>query len=120
MRRIAAGMICLAVLTLAASPAWAQKDPFDPLITEESTTTQPSDGTATTDTTDTTDTTTTVDSVAPADEPMPTTGTDPSSWVGLAVLAIALGGGLLVLVRVLDPPYTGGRIVSTIRRTKRN
>jgi LPXTG-motif cell wall-anchored protein len=104
MRRLAVVLVCLAVLMLAAPHALAQKDPFDPLISEGSTTTGTTDTSAPTDTT--IGTTTSIDPEAPADEPMPDTGGDPSNWIGLAVLAIALGAGLLMLGRILDPART--------------
>jgi hypothetical protein len=99
-RKAFALSVCVAALVLsAASPASAQKDPFDPLITEN--------GTDTGDTTAPTDPDITVDpdidTAPPADEPMPGTGADPSRWIGLATLAIALGAGLLLLGWLLQP-----------------
>jgi LPXTG-motif cell wall-anchored protein len=104
MRRFAIMLVCIAaILWVAAMPALAQKNPFEPLITEGDTTTQPDGDTTTTDTTDTT-TTTTTDTQPSEDEPLPNTGADPGRWIGLAALAISLGVGLLILARVIHPP----------------
>jgi hypothetical protein len=102
MRKAFALSVCVAALLLGAtSPASAQKDPFDPLLTESTTSTATGDTTAPTDPDITVDPD--VDTAPPADEPMPTTGADPSRWIGLATLAIALGMGLLLLGRLLQP-----------------
>ena len=102
MRRGLILVTCVATIFAMASPsAWAQvKDPFDPLLVE-GTTTDPADGTD--PTTTTTTTTTTADPEPPAGVPMPSTGMDPMPWLGLAALAFALGAGLLLVGRVLDP-----------------
>ena len=106
MRRFAILCLLTAGILWGATPATAQRDPFDPLVSENGgaatpapDTTAPADDTAPSDTTD---------EAAPApDEPMPGTGGEPSPWVGLATLLMALGGGLLVLVKVLASRTTG-------------
>jgi LPXTG-motif cell wall-anchored protein len=104
MRRLVILLACVAAFVgVAAAPAFAQKDPFDPLITEEDTASQPDGDTAPIDTTDTDDTTT-IEPQPGEDEPLPSTGGDPGRWIGLATLAISLGAGLLILVRAMDPP----------------
>jgi hypothetical protein len=103
MRRAFVLSVCAAALLVAAaSPALAQKDPFDPLVTEDT------GATDTTAPTDPTEPDVTVDPgdgapAPPADEPMPDTGTDPSRWLAIAWLAIAAGAGLVMLARILRP-----------------
>jgi LPXTG-motif cell wall-anchored protein len=89
------------VVSLApAGAALAQdapaRDPFVPLI-------QPSpaatgDGTAVP-----TDPTVPVDPAPDPDEPLPNTGSSTISWIGLGYVLIALGGGAVVLSKVLRP-----------------
>jgi hypothetical protein len=102
MRRAFVLSVCAAALLVAAaSPALAQKDPFDPLVTED--TTGATDTTAPTETDITVDPGDGADPAPPADEPMPDTGTDPSRWLAIAWLAIAAGAGLVMLARILRP-----------------
>jgi LPXTG-motif cell wall-anchored protein len=101
--------ICVATTVLfSASSAGAQKDPFDPILEEGTTTTDTGGDTVSSDTTTSTDTTDTTDTtVAPepaADEPMPSTGADPSNWIVVAGLFMVLGAGLVVMSRFLDAP----------------
>ena len=98
-RTVVSALFVGVLLVATAAPALAIRDPFQPLITEN-TDTGSTDTTGSTTTTTTTAPTTTTPA---ADEPTPTTGWDPSSWLGLATLVLVLGAGLLVFVRFLEP-----------------
>ncbi len=93
------------VLSAAAPAALAHeavRDPFLPLIAppgqEDGTAAQPGD---------TTDPTVPVEP-APT-EPLPTTGSSTTPWVGIAYLLVAFGTGAVVLSKVLGPPPVRAR-----------
>ena len=90
------------VLTLGVAPAaLAQdpapaRDPFAPLIA-------PPTADGSTDPSNPTDPTVPVDPVDPVD-PLPNTGSPLSTWFGIGYFLVALGGGAVVLSKVLAPP----------------
>ena len=101
MSRLAAVLAVVAVVLLPGA-AHAQeaglRDPFDPLLTtgdETTTTTDTGNG----DTTSTIDTTTDTDIDTVPTEDLPTTGTDPRSWLALAYVLLAAGAGILAYAR---------------------
>jgi hypothetical protein len=98
MRRVT---VCLlvaltAVLALAAPAAAQLRDPFDPLVTEGSTTEGTTDGTGTT-------------GGGPVVQPQPATevdantGGDPSPFLVIAYGLLALGVGAVVISKTLGP-----------------
>jgi hypothetical protein len=98
MRRLFAVVSVIAIVTLAfAAPAWAQRDPFDPLIEEGSGATV---------------TTGTAPDVQPAPEApvsgegLANTGADISGWVALGYTLVAAGAGAVALTGVLRKPAT--------------
>jgi LPXTG-motif cell wall-anchored protein len=89
------------VLSLAAAPAaLAQepiaRDPFLPLIVPDS-------GTGTVDPANPADPTIPVDPIPDPVDPLPNTGSSTSSWFGVGYFLVALGGGAVVLSKVLGP-----------------
>ncbi|MGH2812570.1 MAG: LPXTG cell wall anchor domain-containing protein [Actinomycetota bacterium] len=88
-------ILCLVLtfLILASSPAWAQKDPFAPLVRPETeagaTTTAPVTGQPVS-----------TEPAPVAPEPfLPETGTDLDLWASAAMLLVLMGSGLLALDR---------------------
>ena len=86
-----------ACVAMAAQPALAQRDPFDPVIDPASATT--------TGTTSTGTTTTSSDGTeVPFDSgPLSNTGTDLSPWMVVAYGLLVLGGTAVVLARMHAP-----------------
>ena len=87
----------VAVVLVTAAPALAQKDPFDPLVTEADVT-----GGETTGATE-------EDDAGAVDQPagresLPNTGADTTSWLGVALALMAAGAGIVAAVRVLTTP----------------
>ena len=100
-RAFAVVVLALVLLVLIAAPAMAQaRDPFVPLVQPggavDPETGEPVAG----------------PQVAPPvqpSEPMPNTGTDTSSWFGLAYALIAVGAGMVVLGRMYWAPQVTRR-----------
>ena len=103
MRRLIVSAIVVAALGIWAAPVSAQeqRDPFDPLLSNET-----SDSGATD--TGSTDTSTTDPVTPPAEEPpaesplpsdddLPQTGTDPKSWLAVGYVLVAVGATLYAL-----------------------
>jgi hypothetical protein len=103
-KTIAVGLAGLSVVILTASPALALKDPFDPLVTPDSTTGEV-DGS-----------TTTVDAPAastnenPFSENMPTTGAATASWLVLAYVLLVVGAAALALAWTRRPAPVGREV----------
>lgn len=101
MRKTLIGLIVATFLVLLAVPAFAQaRDPFQPLVTQDTTGT-------TTDTTGDTTTDTTQDPVFQENgsDGLPNTGSDPSVWLVAAYGLVALGIAAIVLARISHPSY---------------
>ena len=101
MRRLACLVGVFTVLFLAA-PATAQelRDPFDPLLTTGgSDTTDPvtSDTPVTTPPTDTP-----LENPTPPTDNLPTTGSDPRSWLALGYFLLAAGTTMIAMARVAE------------------
>ncbi len=98
---VALAAVLVALLATAPSAAahpTGLRDPFEPLIS-------PEDETATATSTATTEapevgTATTIDET---DQGLPTTGSDPSSWLAVAYFMIAAGAGALAFARLASP-----------------
>ena len=96
-RRVAVMVLGVVLAVVLAAPAAAHKglrDPFDPVVDVDAQTGAPADPT---------DTSTVVETSP--DEPtvtdgLPTTGSDPSSWLSIAYVMIACGLGLVVIARL--------------------
>jgi hypothetical protein len=88
----------LVLLALMAAPAFAQRDPFDPLIDPNA---APAVTTGTT-TTDTSTTTTTVPPNVGSDE-LANTGADVAPWMAIAYGLVAMGAGAVVIGRMYQP-----------------
>jgi len=106
MRRVTVLLTCLMLLAPApaASAQDGRRDPFRPLVTEDSggnlPVGTPQTDTGTTGTVDTSNTT----------EGTPNTGIPASNWAGLAYLLIILGSAAVVLARLRRPlPVTPRR-----------
>ena len=100
MRKAVITLLAGTMVVIAMSPpAFALKDPFEPLV----------DPDAQTESTTTTDGTTTVDEPAvstngnPFSEGMPETGANTSSWLVLAYLFVVTGAALLTLAWARRP-----------------
>lgn len=91
---LAAGALVLA----AASPALAQRDPFDPIV-------DPNSGTAPSGSADSTETTEEPVFAPSEPESMPNTGSDPSSWLAIAYALIVMGAGTIALAKIYRPQY---------------
>lgn len=102
MKKMLIGLVAATFVALFAVPAFAQaRDPFEPLVSEESA------GTTTVDTNG--DTTTTGTTEDPFEENgsdgLPNTGSDPSTWLVAAYGLVVLGAGAIVLARISHPSY---------------
>ena len=98
MRKMALlGLLVITCLALAAAPAYAQKDPFHPVIDPNAATT----GSTTTTTTTGGDTTFTPPVIG--SEGLANTGTDVTPWLAIAYALVVLGAGTLVLTRMYQP-----------------
>ena len=86
-------------LVLVATPALAQRDPFEPLIDPNASTV--GTGGTTTDP-GTSDPATTFEPVN-GSEVLANTGSDVSPWLAIAYSLIALGAGAVVIARMYQP-----------------
>jgi LPXTG-motif cell wall-anchored protein len=90
-------------MVIAAAPAVAQRDPFDPLVSTGSTTTADT-GTTTTSSDTQADTTTQTTTESTVEEnSLPNTGSRMTPWLALAYVLVTVGAGLLVLSKTLQP-----------------
>jgi hypothetical protein len=87
-----------ACFALAAAPAAAQRDPFDPVIDPNAATTGTTGPIDTTGSTGTDPTQPSVDSGV-----LSTTGSDPSPWLVVAYGLLVLGGTAVILARLHTP-----------------
>jgi hypothetical protein len=100
MKKIVFGLVLASIVALvSAAPAFAQaRDPFDPLVTQSSSSSSGSGGASETDYQ------APQGDVAPAgQEALPATGANTSVWLGIAYVLVALGVGALVLSKVYAP-----------------
>jgi hypothetical protein len=100
--RIALLLAAVGLITVASAPVAAQtRDPFDPLVSTGSATT---DDTGTSTSTDTpTDASTVTSSDTVIDESsLPNTGNGVTEWLVVAYALIAIGAGFVVMARVLS------------------
>lgn len=98
MKKLAVPMVlALASLVLIAAPAFAQRDPFDPVI-------DPNAAPVVTGVT-TTDTTTTTTTVPPnvGSDQLANTGADVAPWLAIAYGLVAMGAGAVVISRMYQP-----------------
>jgi hypothetical protein len=96
MKRLLLFVCVVGILNALAAPALAQRDPFDPLVTENTgdTTTAPeSSG-------DTNDAET--DPVV-EDSSLAATGSNSTAWFAIAYVLIAVGAGLVIMGRIGSP-----------------
>jgi hypothetical protein len=91
-------LLALTAVMLAAVPAAAQKDPFEPVIDPDAATTTTTTGTITTTTT----TTNPTEPVFQSDR-FANTGTDVSPWLAIAYGLLVLGGAAVLLARMYQP-----------------
>ena len=89
--------LAIASLVLIAAPAFAQRDPFDPVIDPNAV---PVVTGATT--TDPTTTTTTVPPNVGSDE-LANTGADVAPWLAISYGLVAMGAGAVVISRMYQP-----------------
>lgn len=94
-------MTAMTCLALMATPALAQRDPFDPLIDPNAPTVGTTGGSITT----TTDTTGGSSVFQPTDgsDALANTGSDVSPWMAIAYTLIVMGAGALVVARMYQP-----------------
>lgn len=90
-------LLALTAVMLAAVPAAAQKDPFDPVIDPDAATT------TTTGTTTTTTTATNPTQPVFQSDRFANTGTDVSPWLAIAYGLLVLGGAAVILARMYQP-----------------
>lgn len=95
------GLLVMLCLGLAAAPALAQKDPFDPVIDPNAASTGSTTGTISTTPGDST-----VVQPAVGSEGLANTGADVTPWLAVAYGLVVLGGGVLVLARMYQPQPT--------------
>lgn len=90
--------LVLATLVLLAAPAFAQRDPFDPVI-------DPNAAPVVTTGTTTTDTSTTTTTVPPnvGSDALANTGGDVAPWLAIAYGLVAMGAGAVVIGRMYQP-----------------
>ena len=96
------GLVLVPVASANAAPS-GLRDPFDPVLTVDTTDGTTTDGTPTTDDGATDPTTTTDPAPAPDDDGLPTTGGDTKSWLAMAYVLVALGSGVLAAARFARP-----------------
>lgn len=104
MRRITAlALMAMTCVALMATPALAQRDPFDPLIDPNAPTTTTT--TTTGGTTTTTGTTGGSQVFQPTDgsDALANTGADVAPWMAIAYSLIVVGAGALALARMYQP-----------------
>ena len=107
-------LLVLGIVLATAAPVHAApsnlRDPFRPLLTQETDDdTTAGDPTTTGDpTTDTTDPTAVDDpNTPPADDGLPTTGSETTNWLAAAYLLLAVGALLIVFGRFTRSPGRG-------------
>lgn len=100
-RTTALALMAMTCVALMASPALAQRDPFDPLIDPNAPTTT----TTTTGGTTTTGTTGGSQVFQPTDgsDALANTGSDVAPWMAIAYSLIVVGAGALALARMYQP-----------------
>jgi hypothetical protein len=98
MKRFLLFVCVIGILNALAVPALAQRDPFDPLVTQSS-------GDTTTTAPDTSGSTNDSEPTDPAvdDSSLAATGSTPTPWFAIAYVLIAVGAGLVVMGRVGAP-----------------
>lgn len=92
-------LLAFTCLALAAGPAFAQRDPFDPLIDPNAAT----DSGGGTTTGGQTTGGSTVFQPTDGSDVLADTGSDPSPWMAIAYALIAIGTGALVIARMHQP-----------------
>lgn len=119
MKRLAAVLLGASLLTvLTVTPAFAQRDPFDPVIDTSAGSTGTSGSTTDPGTAPAPDGTSgQADPSQTGADVMPNTGADPTSWMALAYALIVIGGALLVLGRLHNGWDASPRPQSVISRT---
>lgn len=102
-RRLLLAVAAVMVLGIAAAgPAVAQaRDPFEPLVSNETSSSTDTSTAANSDDQGASDETST--QPAPSESTLPNTGGGVTGWIGVAYVLVAVGGGFLVLGRVLGP-----------------
>jgi hypothetical protein len=102
-RRLLLAVAAVMVLGIAAAgPALAQaRDPFEPLVSNETSASSDTTVDATSDDQGAADDSSTQQ--APSESVLPTTGGGLTGWIGVAYVLVAVGGGFMVLGRVLGP-----------------
>jgi LPXTG-motif cell wall-anchored protein len=100
MKRLLLLVAVIGALNLLAAPAMAQRDPFDPLVTEEAATSGSGQTSGSADDSGSGQN----NDGAPVveDSALPATGSG-TSWFAVAYVLIAAGDGFVVLGRVLNP-----------------
>jgi hypothetical protein len=102
-RRLLLAVAAVMVLGIAAAgPAMAQaRDPFEPLVSNEAPSSTDTSTAANSDDQGASDETS--NQPAPSESTLPNTGGGVTGWIGVAYVLVAVGGGFLVLSRVLAP-----------------
>ena len=102
-RRLLLAVAAVMVLGIAAAgPALAQaRDPFEPLVSNETSVSDDTGANATSDDQGAADDDSTQG--APSESALPNTGGGLTGWIGVAYVLVAVGGGFMVLGRVLAP-----------------
>jgi hypothetical protein len=102
MRRFAVTMAAMGLLfVLAAAPAFAQRDPFEPLVSNEAGANVDDTGNAANGSSN--DQTSNDSEPAPDTGSLPTTGSDMSGWLAAAYVLVAVGVGTVVVARMNGP-----------------
>lgn len=90
------------VLTVAAVPAVAQqRDPFDPLVSTGSATTDDTGGAPTSTDTSANSSESSADTTV-EESSLPSTGSGVSEWLAIAYILVAIGAGCLLIAKALN------------------
>jgi LPXTG-motif cell wall-anchored protein len=95
---MAAGML---LVMIVAAPAFAQRDPFDPLVTKDSSSNVDATGNPVSGSPNNEDS----NKIQPSNDSgaLPTTGSDIDGWLAAAFLLVAVGAGAVAVAKTNSP-----------------